>query len=125
METFISHITAPYIHDMNIYHNMTSHTLLACKSRANHIEEAGKHVGYNNELYMMWYYLVEGSYDNSDSSEAITIRSLIFTEPEKLSHYIYIDSKLFYIIYCVHLYHNIYSYHLYCTSQIYISLKYL
>ena len=26
-----------------------------------------------NELYMMWYYLVEGSYNNSDSSEAINI----------------------------------------------------
>ena len=52
---------------------MRSHTLLTCKSHANHNEEAGKNVGYNNELYMMWYYLVEGLYDNSDSSEAITI----------------------------------------------------
>ena len=34
-------------------------TLLTCKSHINHKEEAGKHVGYNNELYMMWYYLVE------------------------------------------------------------------
>ena len=36
-------------------------TLLTCKSHTNHKEEAGKHAGYNNELYMMWYhnYLVE------------------------------------------------------------------
>ena len=33
-------------------------TLLTCKSHINH-KEAGKHVGYNNELYMMSYYLVE------------------------------------------------------------------
>ena len=60
---------------------MTSHTLLTCKSHANHNEEAGKHAGYNNELYMMWYYLVEGSYNNSDSSETIIIQSLIFRKP--------------------------------------------
>ena len=46
---------------MNIYHVMTSHTLLTCKSHANHIEEASKHSSYNNELFMTWYYLVEGS----------------------------------------------------------------
>ena len=51
---------------------------------------------------MMWYYLVEGSYDNSDSSEAITIQSLIFRKPRNsakthiVSHY-KIDIKLFYI----------------------------
>ena len=28
-------------------------TLLTCKSHISHKEEAGKHVGYNNELYMM------------------------------------------------------------------------
>ena len=38
---------------MNIYHYTTSHTLLKCKSHANHNEEAGKHAGYNNELYDM------------------------------------------------------------------------
>ena len=69
-ETF--HITAPHIHYMNIiYHNMMSHTLLTCKSHANHNEGAGKHAGYNNELYITC--LVEESYDNLDSSEAITI----------------------------------------------------
>ena len=36
---------------MNIYHDMTSHTLLTYKLHANHNEEAGKHAGYNNELY--------------------------------------------------------------------------
>ena len=46
--------TSPHIHDMNIYHDMTSHTLLTCKSHANYNEEAGKHAGYNNELYMTW-----------------------------------------------------------------------
>ena len=51
------HVTALNIHDMNIYHDMTSHTLLTCKLHANHNEEAGKHAGYNNELYMMWYYV--------------------------------------------------------------------
>ena len=55
VKLLISHITAPDIHDMNIYHNMTSYTLLTCKSRANHNEEAGKHAGYNNELYMTWH----------------------------------------------------------------------
>ena len=40
MKTFLTHITAPHIHDMNIYHDMTSHTLLTCKSHANHNEEA-------------------------------------------------------------------------------------
>ena len=52
---------------------MRSHTLLTCKSHANHNEEAGKHAGYNK----------------LDSSEAITKRSLIFTKPkneQKLSH---------------------------------------
>ena len=44
------------------------------QSHAN--EEAFKHGSYNNELYMMWYYLVKRSYTNSDSSETITIRSL-------------------------------------------------
>ena len=39
---------APHIHDMNIYHDMTSNTLLTCKSHADHNEEAG----YNNEMYM-------------------------------------------------------------------------
>ena len=34
-------------------------TLLTCKSHTNHKEEAGKHAGYNNELYMMWHYLIE------------------------------------------------------------------
>ena len=29
---------------------------------ANHNEEAGKYAGYNNELYMMWYYVVEGQF---------------------------------------------------------------
>ena len=48
---------ASHIHDMNIYHDMTSHTFLTCKSHANHNEEAGKHVSYNSELYMMWHYV--------------------------------------------------------------------
>ena len=39
---FISHVKAPHIHDMNIYHDMTLHTLLTCKSHANHNEDAGK-----------------------------------------------------------------------------------
>ena len=39
-----------------MYHDMMSHTLLTCNS---HDEETGKHAGYNNELYMTWYYLVE------------------------------------------------------------------
>ena len=69
-ETF--HITY-HSYEMNIYHDMTSHKLRACKSHANCNEEADKHAGYNNELYMMRYYLIEGSYDNSDSSEAITM----------------------------------------------------
>ena len=55
---------------------LTSHALLTCKS---HDEEAGKHAGYNNELYMTWYCLVEGS---CDTSEAITIQSLIFRKPK-------------------------------------------
>ena len=46
---------APHIHDMNIYHDVMSHTLLVCKSHANHNEGAGKHAGYNNEQYMIWY----------------------------------------------------------------------
>ena len=47
-ETF--HITYHSSHNMIIYYDMTSHTLLTCKSYANHNEEAGKHAGYNNEL---------------------------------------------------------------------------
>ena len=82
------------------------HYLRTCKSHANHNEEAGKHAGYNNELYMTWYYLVEGSYDNSDSSEAINIQSLIFRKPKSrakvhiVSHLIKIGIKnyLYHII---------------------------
>ena len=59
---------------------MISHTSLICISHANlnEFKETDKHAGYNNELYITWYYLVEGSYDNSYSLEAITIQSLIF-----------------------------------------------
>ena len=60
---------------------MTSYTLLTCKSHAYHNKEAGKHAVYNNELYMTRYYLVEGSYDYSDYSEAINIQSVIFRKP--------------------------------------------
>ena len=34
----------PHIQDMNIYHDMMSHTLLTYKSHANHNEGAGKQV---------------------------------------------------------------------------------
>ena len=39
---------APHIHDMNIYHDMTSHTLLTCKSHiaTNHNEGAGYNKNY-------------------------------------------------------------------------------
>ena len=47
MKTF--HITAPHIHNMNIYHDMTSHTLLSympiiMKEQVSRL--------YNNELHV-------------------------------------------------------------------------
>ena len=70
METF--RITYAYYGSLySIYHNKTSHTLLTRKSNANHNKDAGKHAGYNNCIY-----------DVVDSSEAITIRSVIFRKPK-------------------------------------------
>ena len=44
---------APHIHDMNIYHDMTSHTLFTCKSHANHNEEADKQVIIMNSMWLI------------------------------------------------------------------------
>ena len=47
MKTF--HITAPHIHDMNICHDMTSHTYV----HANHNEETGKQVIIMNHMWLV------------------------------------------------------------------------
>ena len=86
---FILHITAPYNRNMNIYHDMMSHTLLTCESHANHNKEASKRVIIMNFTRLICTlagrYMFEGSFNNSGSTETITKQSLIF-------------SKLFYII---------------------------
>ena len=40
---FISHIMAPHIHDMNIYHNMTSHAIVWKKFAVGNIHEKKIH----------------------------------------------------------------------------------
>ena len=71
---------------MNIYHDMTSHKLLTCKSYANHNEGAGKQVIVMNCTWLICILagclMFEGSFDNSDSSEIITIQSLIVRKPK-------------------------------------------
>ena len=77
------HITAPHIHDMNIYHSMTSqtsYTLLTCKLHATHNEGAGKQVIIINCIWLICILASclmlrdhNNNYNNSDSSETITI----------------------------------------------------
>ena len=86
---------------------MTSYTLHTCKSHTYHNKEAGKHAVYNNELYMTWYYLVKGSYDNSDYSEAITIQSVIFRKPRNCTKTVTYLNKINLHRYKIILYHII------------------
>ena len=49
---FISHITAPHIHNMNIFHNMMSHILRTCNN-----EGVGKQVITMNYMWLKLYIL--------------------------------------------------------------------
>ena len=125
-ETFhITYHDSSYTHNMNIYHDMTSHILLTCKSHTNY--KVRMQAIITNCIWRGISYVVEGSYDNSDFSEAITIWSLIFRKLKNrvktVTMYvtwiklIYVNRKLYYIIsYHKHLYHGISLYCLYCTS---------